>query len=355
MFRSHASDQMSPGPPRAVTLCADHTRVIICRRGRSRAVTLCSGRTRVNLLTVSLASGLFMVGRTRLIVCRASERSLYPRRSARLRAPGYRPLFRVVFHHSSTTGNPVAERRKQQRRSKRRCRQRLERQRLRAERQPFWRLLDQQWADEAHHRALGESDWLLYGDQLATARDVMLADGRPLDDWLRHDETVADWTPLDQSELKRLSDGVHRTAGVGAEACPICMEPLADNVLLCTGCCGQRFCSVCLWTHACQSRACPLCRRHLLTGEPLTVVAEDVSGDDNSQEDYDDDSADDGDDHGGAEAALSPPQQHIRPPRLRRRHGPATEASCSGFGTWGSPSSNSTEGSFVELAEWADE
>ncbi|KAL3107277.1 hypothetical protein niasHT_018453 [Heterodera trifolii] len=74
---THASDQMSPGPPasdhtrvircrldppRAVTLCADHTREIICRRGRSRAVTLCSGRTRVNLLTASLASGLFMVG-----------------------------------------------------------------------------------------------------------------------------------------------------------------------------------------------------------------------------------------------------------------------------------------------------
>ncbi|KAL3098456.1 hypothetical protein niasHS_000048 [Heterodera schachtii] len=92
MVGPHASDHLSAGPPasdhtrvircrldppRAVTLSADHTRLIICLLGRSRAVTLCSGRTRVNLLTVSLASGLFMVGRTRVIVCRASERSLY--------------------------------------------------------------------------------------------------------------------------------------------------------------------------------------------------------------------------------------------------------------------------------------
>ncbi|KAL3112000.1 hypothetical protein niasHT_017297 [Heterodera trifolii] len=290
-------------------------------------------------------------------LARASPK-IYLRRSARLQAPDYRPLYRVKFHHSSTADDPAAARRKQQRRSRRRRRERLQRRRLRTEHLPFWRLLavtaNNNNNNNAGEPAEDDADWTAFGaDQMATARDLLQAEGRTLNDWVQFDEASADWVPLTLTELKQLSDGVHRgsdSTAAGDRTCPVCLEDLEGKVLLRTGCCQQQFCAACLWMHAGASRCCPLCRRHLLSGAPLTTKEgeeEDASDSDSvaSDQAHYNNNDDDDDDMGVPSTSGG---------RRQRRSGGRTGPSCSGFGSFGPPSSDSTDGSFVELAEWSD-
>ncbi|KAL3086092.1 hypothetical protein niasHT_038236 [Heterodera trifolii] len=284
---------------------------------------------------------------------RACVAQIYFRRSARLQAPDYRPLYRVKFHHSSTADDPAAARRKQQRRSRRRRRERLQRRRLRTEHLPFWRLLAvtaNNNNNNAGEPAEDDADWTAFGaDQMATARDLLQAEGRTLNDWVQFDEASADWVPLTLAELKQLSDGVHRgsdSTAAGDRTCPVCLEDLEGKVLLRTGCCQQQFCAACLWMHAGASRCCPLCRRHLLSGAALTTVEEeDASDSDSVASDQAHNNNNDDDDD-----MVVPSTSGGRREAQRGRTGP----SCSGFGSFGPPSSDSTDGSFVELAEWSD-
>ncbi|KAL3094683.1 hypothetical protein niasHT_029950 [Heterodera trifolii] len=188
---------------------------------------------------------------------------------------------------------------------------------------------------------------------MATARDLLQAEGRTLNDWVQFDEASADWVPLTLPELKQLSDGVHRgsdSTAAGDRTCPVCLEDLEGKVLLRTGCCQQQFCAACLWMHAGASRCCPLCRRHLLSGAPLTTKEgeeEDASDSDSVASDQapNNNNNDDDDDMGVPSTSGG---------RRQRRSGGRTGPSCSGFGSFGPPSSDSTDGSFVELAEWSD-
>ncbi|KAL3087531.1 hypothetical protein niasHT_025993 [Heterodera trifolii] len=190
---------------------------------------------------------------------------------------------------------------------------------------------------------------------MATARDLLQAEGRTLNDWVQFDEASADWVPLTLAELKQLSDGVHRgsdSTAAGDRTCPVCLEDLEGKVLLRTGCCQQQFCAVCLWMHAGASRCCPLCRRHLLSGAPLTTEEgeeEDASDSDSvaSDQAHNNNNNDDDDDMGV-------PSTSGGRRRRQRRSGGRTGPSCSGFGSFGPPSSDSTDGSFVELAAWSD-
>ncbi|KAL3071469.1 hypothetical protein niasHT_031833 [Heterodera trifolii] len=160
------------------------------------------------------------------------------RRSARLQAPDYRPLYRVKFHHSSTADDPAAARRKQQRRSRRRRRERQQRRRLRTEHLPFWRLLAvaANNNNNAGEPAEDDADWTAFGaDQMATARDLLQAEGHTLNDWVQFDEASADWVPLTLAELKQLSDGVHRgsdSTAAGDRTCPVCLGVDRSRVTL---------------------------------------------------------------------------------------------------------------------------
>ncbi|KAL3095097.1 hypothetical protein niasHT_022806 [Heterodera trifolii] len=290
------------------------------------------------------------VRRQNLCMCQVAVAPARLRRSARLHAPDYRPLYRVKFHHSSTADDPAAARRKQQRRSRRRRRERQQRRRLRTEHLPFWQML----AVTANNNNAGEpvdddADWTAFGaDQMATARDLLQAEGRTLNDWVQFDEASADWVPLTLAELKQLSDGVHRGSDSTAacdRTCPVCLEDLEGKVLLRTGCCQQQFCAACLWMHAGASRCCPLCRRHLLSGAALTTVEEeDASDSDSVASDQAHNNNNDDDDDMVVPSTSGG--------RRQRRSGGRTGPSCSGFGSFGPPSSDSTDGSFVELAEW---
>uniref|UniRef100_A0A183CPM8 RING-type domain-containing protein n=1 Tax=Globodera pallida TaxID=36090 RepID=A0A183CPM8_GLOPA len=269
----------------------------------------------------------------------------------------------VVFHHSTTAGDRKAVRRKQQRRSRRRCRRRQQRRQLRLEQVEFWQLLERQMDndddDDDHQqrrRVLADADWTEFGiDQLATARDVLQADGHTLEDWIGLDETTPEWTPLNFEELKRLSSSFRRllqpqtttttTTTHGDTDCPICLESMLNRVVLRSGCCKRNFCGLCLWQHACSSRSCPLCRRHLLTGEEI----EDAF--------YGDDADDDDDDSevtAGGEDEQPHAPQHQQPPRGTRRRRRAGGDGHYGFGSWGPPSDDSSDGSYVELKRWCD-
>ncbi|KAL3091113.1 hypothetical protein niasHS_004905 [Heterodera schachtii] len=196
-------------------------------------------------------------------------------------------------------------------------------------------------------RQKDDADWTAFGaDQMATARDLLQAEGRTLNDWVQFDEASADWVPLTLPELKQLSDGVHRgsdSTAAGDRTCPVCLEDLEGKVLLRTGCCQQQFCAACLWMHAGASRCCPLCRRHLLSGAPMTTKEgeeEDASDSDSVASDQapNNNNNDDDDDMGVPSTSGG---------RRQRRSGGRTGPSCSGFGSFGPPSSDSTDGSFL--------